>query len=88
MEYTQQAKLTSKIKMIMNFLNQFHKSKINKIKKKKFDADFNSKQDEIKFDSKGFFLIDSQSKPPRPLAEGIPLSYETKEKEIDLSDKG
>jgi hypothetical protein len=53
-----------------------------------FDADFNSKQDEIKFDSKGFFLIDSQSKPPRPLAEGIPLSYETKEKEIDLSDKG
>ena len=34
MEYTQQAKPTSKIKMIMNFLNQFHKSKINKIKKK------------------------------------------------------
>jgi hypothetical protein len=41
----------------------------------------------MKLDSKGFFLFDTQSKPVRHLAEGLPLSYET-EKEIDLSDKG
>ena len=35
MAYTQQVKLTNNIKMKMNFLSQFHKSKINKIKKKK-----------------------------------------------------
>lgn len=36
----------------------------------------------------GYFLIDSRAKPAKPLVEGLPLSYETKEKEIDLSDKG
>ena len=52
------------------------------------DSDFNAKHDEVRFDPKGFFLIDSSSKPARPLCCGIPLSYETKEKEIDLSGKG
>lgn len=33
-------------------------------------------------------MIDVRSKPARPLAEGLPLSYEVKEKEIDLTDKG
>ena len=42
----------------------------------------------MRFDPTGFFLIDAKSKPARPLVEGLPLSYETKEKEIDLSDKG
>jgi len=53
-----------------------------------YDADFNSRNEEIKFDPMGYFLIDSKSKPSRSLVEGLPLSYETKEKEIDLSDKG
>ena len=35
MGYIQQAKLINNIKMKMNFLNLFHKSKTNKIKKKK-----------------------------------------------------
>jgi len=53
-----------------------------------FDSDYNSKNEDLKFDPSGYFLIDSTSKPARPLVEGLPLSYETKEKEIDLSDKG
>ena len=52
------------------------------------DSDFNSKNEDVKFDPMGYFLIDARSKPSRPLVEGLPLSYETKEKEIDLSDKG
>lgn len=52
-----------------------------------FDGDFNSKQEEIKIDPVGYFLIDANSKPSRPLTQGLPLSYETGEKEIDLSDK-
>lgn len=52
------------------------------------DLDFNAKQEEIRFDEKGYFMIDVRSKPARPLAEGLPLSYEVKEKEIDLTDKG
>jgi len=52
------------------------------------DIDFNSRQEEIKFDPVGYFLIDSNSKPAKHLVSGIPLSYETGEKEIDLSDKG
>ena len=35
MEYIQLVKLTNSIKMKMNFLNQFLKSKINRTKKKK-----------------------------------------------------
>ena len=53
-----------------------------------FDSDYNARQEDVRFDSKGYFLLDIQSKPARPLVSGIPLSYETKEKEIDLSDKG
>ena len=53
-----------------------------------FDGDFNAKHEEMKFDSQGYFLIDTKEKPARPLVEGIPLTYETKEKGIDLSDKG
>ena len=30
----------------------------------------------------GYFLIDARSKPARHLVEGLPLSYETKEKEL------
>ena len=52
------------------------------------DLDFNAKQEEIRFDDKGYFMIDVRSKPARPLVEGLPLSYEVKEKEIDLTDKG
>lgn len=52
------------------------------------DADYNPKQEEIKFDPVGYFLIDSSSKPTKHLVSGLPLSYETGEKEIDLSDKG
>jgi hypothetical protein len=33
-------------------------------------------------------MIDSNSKPAKHLVSGLPLSYETGEKEIDLSDKG
>jgi hypothetical protein len=33
-------------------------------------------------------LIDARSKPARHLVEGLPLSYETKEKEIDLGGGG
>jgi len=51
------------------------------------DADYNPTIEEFRFDPVGYFLIDSQSKPARPLAQGLPLSYETGEKEIDLSDK-
>ena len=36
----------------------------------------------------GYFLIDSKSKPAKHLVEGLPLSWETKEKEIDLSKGG
>lgn len=36
----------------------------------------------------GYFLIDGKSKPARNLVEGLPLSYETKEKEIDLNGGG
>ena len=50
------------------------------------DADFQQKED-FKFDSKGYFLIDIKTKPAIPFTEGIPLSYELKEKEIDLRDK-
>jgi hypothetical protein len=32
-------------------------------------------------------LIDTLSKPLKPLTHGLPLSYETGEKEIDLRDK-
>lgn len=53
-----------------------------------FDSDYNARQEDVRFDSKGYFLLDIQSKPARPLVAGIPLSYEMKEKEIDLSDKG
>ena len=53
-----------------------------------FDSDYNARQEDIRFDSKGYFLLDIRSKPARPLVAGIPLSYEAKEKEIDLSDKG
>jgi hypothetical protein len=53
-----------------------------------YDSDFNSRNEEIKFDPMGYFLIDHKAKPAKPLVEGLPLSYETKEKEIDLSDKG
>jgi DNA-binding transcriptional regulator YiaG len=35
MVFTQQARPISSIKMKMNFLNQFHKSKIKEIKRKK-----------------------------------------------------
>jgi len=52
-----------------------------------FDSDYNAKQEEIKIDPVGYFLIDANSKPSRPLAQGLPLSYETGEKEINLSDK-
>ena len=52
------------------------------------DVDYNSKQEEIRLDHVGYFLFDSNSKPARPLAQGLPLSYDTGEKEIDLSDKG
>ena len=52
------------------------------------DLDYNPKQEEIKFDPVGYFLIDTNSKPARPLVQGLPLSYETGEKEIDLTDKG
>jgi len=51
------------------------------------NLDFNSRQEDIKFDPVGYFLIDSTSKPAKPLAHGLPLSYGTGEKEIDLSDK-
>ena len=53
---------------------------------KSIDADFKQKE-EFKFDSKGYFLIDIKTKPAIPLTEGLPLSYEVKEKEIDLRDK-
>lgn len=36
----------------------------------------------------GYFLIDARSRPARHLVEGLPLSYETKEKEIDLASGG
>lgn len=52
------------------------------------DRDFNPKTEEVKIDKAGYFLIDVKSKPARPLVEGIPLSYDTRDKEIDLSDKG
>ena len=53
-----------------------------------YDNDYNSRNEEIKFDPVGYFLIDAKSQPSKPLVEGLPLSYETREKEIDLSDKG
>jgi len=52
------------------------------------DADFNSRIEEIKYDPVGYFLIDANSKPAKPLVQGLPLTYDTGEKEIDLSDKG
>ena len=36
----------------------------------------------------GYFLIDGRSKPARHLVEGLPLSYEIKEKEVDLGSGG
>ena len=36
----------------------------------------------------GYFLIDARSMPVKHLVEGLPLSYETKEKEIDLNKGG
>jgi len=52
------------------------------------DLDYNARQEEVKIDSMGYFLIDAKSKPARHLVEGLPLSYETKEKEIDLGGGG
>jgi len=52
------------------------------------DLDFNSRSEDIKFDSEGYFLFDTRAKPIRTLVEGMPLTYETQEKGIDLSDKG
>lgn len=51
------------------------------------EIDFNTKSEEIKFDTEGYFLFDTLSKPVKPMVQGIPLTYETGEKEIDLSDK-
>jgi len=42
----------------------------------------------MKIDRMGYFLIDSKSKPAKHLVEGLPLSWETKEKEIDLTKGG
>jgi len=53
-----------------------------------FDCDYNSRQEELQYDSKGFFLLDTRVKPAKPLTIGLPLTYETKEKDYDLSDKG
>jgi len=50
------------------------------------DADFQTKFEDFRFDSKGYFLIDIKTKPAIPLTEGLPLSYEVKEKEIDFKD--
>lgn len=52
------------------------------------DADLNIKQEELKVDRVGYFMIDVKSKPARPLVEGLPLTYDSKEKEYDLKDKG
>lgn len=51
-----------------------------------FDGDFNAKHEEMRLDNQGYFLLDTRVKPARPLVEGLPLTYETKEKGIDLSD--
>lgn len=51
-----------------------------------FDCDFNAKQEEMRLDNQGYFLLDTRVKPARPLVEGLPLTYETKEKDINLSD--
>ena len=40
----------------------------------------------MRLDNQGYFLLDTRVKPARPLVEGLPLTYETKEKGIDLSD--
>ena len=37
-------------------------------------------------DSQGYFLLDVNSKPAKPLTQGLPITFETGEKEIDLSD--
>ena len=50
--------------------------------------DYNARQEDVKIDPIGYFLIDARSKPARHLVEGLPLSYETKEKEIDLGGGG
>jgi hypothetical protein len=53
-----------------------------------FNFDCNLRNEEINFDSKGFFLLDTRSKPAIPLVAGLPLSYQSKEKDYDnLSDK-
>lgn len=53
------------------------------------DLDYNSRQEEVKLDPIGYFMIDSRSKPARHLVEGLPLSYEIKaDKEIDLGSGG
>jgi len=52
------------------------------------DTDYNAKQEEIKIDRMGYFLIDAKSKPAKHLVEGLPLSWETREKEIDLTKGG
>jgi hypothetical protein len=50
------------------------------------DLDYNPRIEDIRFDSQGYFLIDTLSQPAKPLTSGLPLTYETGE-EIDLSDK-
>lgn len=53
------------------------------------DRDFDSRKEDHQFDPSGYFMIDTRSKPAVPLVQGLPLSYETKEKDYgDLSDKG
>lgn len=52
------------------------------------DVDYNARNEEVKMDSTGYFLLDVNSKPAKPLTQGLPITYDTGEKEIDLSDKG
>lgn len=69
-------------------LNNDHKVRDKVLFVNSIDLDYNAKQEEVKIDSQGYFLIDAKSKPARHLVEGLPLSYDTKEKEIDLSGGG
>ena len=50
-----------------------------------FDCDLNARSETLPLDSHGYFLLDTRVKPARPLVEGLPLTYETKEKDLNLN---
>ena len=50
-----------------------------------YDHDYNYRNEELKFDSQGYFLFDHRSKPAKPVAKGIPLLLENSDSKQSLN---